>query len=112
MDSYSFLDDHPHTGDGNMTLIGLNEEFADVNLFYLSKYELYELSISFEQYLWCLTQTMGYIDWQFLFCNDLNSEMRNYMQNIYEPKFKKDFQTLWPQIDLEQFFALVRSHHP
>ena len=90
-----------------MTVFGLNDDFTDIELFYLSEYKLYRLKLSYEEYLECLTTTLGYTNWQFLFCRELKPAMSRYMQKTYKPKLVRDLNTVWPGIDLEQFFALA-----
>lgn len=107
LDTYRVLDDHPHIGDGNMAAVTLNEEFTDVDLHYLEMFKPYRLKLTLEEYHQCLTVTLGYTHWQFLFCEGLDASSHDYMQTTYRAKLTKDLRTLWPDDDLKEFFALV-----
>ncbi|MFL6256308.1 MAG: hypothetical protein ACJ74T_14985 [Pyrinomonadaceae bacterium] len=107
LDTYRILDEHPYIGDGNMTVIALNDDFTDVGLHYLSEYKLYKLKLSFEEYHQCLAATLGYTHWQFLFCEGLDASTHEHMQTTYRAKLSKDLRMLWPGEDLGEFFALV-----
>jgi hypothetical protein len=107
LDVYRILEDRPYGGDGYMTLIGLNDAFTDVDLYYFYRGKPHRLRLSFEDYLRCLMVTLGYSHWQFLFCEGLDPQMRDHMQNTYRPKLVKDINTIWPGTDLSGFFALV-----
>jgi hypothetical protein len=107
LDTYRILDDHPYVGDGNMTLVALNDAFTDVDLHYMSEYKPRKLRLNFEEYHRCLAMTLGYTNWQFLFCEGLDPSTSEYMRKTYRPKLIRDLRTLWPDDDLGEFLALV-----
>lgn len=108
LDRYRVLDEHPSIGDGNMTLIALNETLTDLELFVLSEWKLHKLDLSFEEYLQCLPVTMGHAGWPFFFCQDLRPSMHAYFETTGKKEFIRNLQTIWPGLDLSGFLKLVK----
>jgi tetratricopeptide (TPR) repeat protein len=107
LDRYRVFDDRPSFGDGNLTLIALNETFTDIELFVLSEWKLHKLDLSFEEYLQCLPVTMGHAGWPFFFCQDLRPSMHEYFETKGKKELIRNLQTIWPGLDLSGFFKLV-----
>lgn len=108
LDRYRVFDEHPSIGDGNMTLIALNETFTDIELFVLSEWKLHKLDLSFEEYLQCLPVTMGLAGWPFFFCQDLRPSMHEFLTTTGKKELIRDLQTIWPGLDLSGFLKLVK----
>jgi hypothetical protein len=101
------LDEHPSIGDGQMTLVRLNDEGTDVELFFLSRWTLYPLALSFEEYHWCQTVTLGYANWPLLFCPDLPASDRRSMRTSFRTEMARNLNKIWPGTDLGELFALA-----
>jgi tetratricopeptide (TPR) repeat protein len=108
LDRYRVFDDHPSIGDGNMTLIALNETFTDIELFVLSEWKLHKLDLSFEEYLQCLPVTMGHAGWPFFFCQDLRPSVHEFFETTGKKELIRNLQTIWPGLDLSGFLRLVK----
>lgn len=108
LDTYRVFDEHPRIGDGNMTLIAMNEALTDVELFVLSEWKLHKLELSFEEYLQCLAVTMGYAGWPFFFCQDLRPSMHEFFETTGKKELIQDLRTIWPGLDLSGFLKLVK----
>jgi hypothetical protein len=108
LDTYRILDDHPHMGDGVMTVVSLDATFTDVELFLFAEQALHRLALTFEEYARCLTLTLGYANWQFLFCPDLPPRMRKHVHGPYARRLARDLERIWPGQDHGELFALVQ----
>jgi hypothetical protein len=104
---YRILDEHPQVGDGRMTLVRPNADSTDVELYFLNEWKLHRLGLSFEEYHWCQTVTLGYANWQLLFCADLRPAAREAVRTTFRERIRKDLNKVWPGDDLGEFFALV-----
>jgi hypothetical protein len=108
LDTYRILDDHPHMGDGVTTVIALNAAFTDVELFLFADQGLRRLALTFEEYARCLTLTLGYANWQYLFCTDLPARMRAHVRGPYTRRLVRDLERIWPDHGPGELLALAR----
>lgn len=107
LEEYRILDEHPNLGDGQMTLVRLNDAATDVELFHLSGWKLYRLRLTFEEYHWCQAVTLGYANWQLMFCDGLRPRVREDMQTTFRERLASDLNKVWPGTDLGELFALA-----
>lgn len=113
LDTYRILEDKPYGGDGNMTIVSLNDAFTDVELHYTEMFRPpHRIRLSYEEYLRCELVTLGYSHWQFLFCEGLNPQMSEHMHGPYKQKLVHDLHMLWPDLDLGELLALAERAAP
>jgi hypothetical protein len=104
---YRILDEHPLIGDARMTLVRLNDDSTDVELYFLRDWQPHRLALTFEEYAWCQTFMLGYANWQNLFCDDASLAAGRIVRKDLAEKIRSDLNKVWPGEDLSEFFTLA-----